>query len=352
MIPKNTRDRVEKLKKTIEKYRHEYHVLNKSDISPEALDSLKHELSKLEEEYPELVTPDSPTQRVAGEPLKEFKKVVHKVPQWSFNDAFDEGEINDFDKRVKNFLVKAGISPDKVEYTCELKIDGLKIVYEYENGLLKTAATRGNGQVGEDVTLNVRTIESVPLKLKHPANVIVEGEVYLRKSQFERINRELSKSGEVTYANPRNVAAGTIRQLDPKIVAERKLSTFIYDLASVSKTPLRGNGLQGASLTLPTNQFEELKYLRDLGFAVNPHYQLAKNISDCRENDFQFNSHRPLDYQGTSIHYARRLQPQSYYGNSGGIAEPVTWPERLFPYRHSKAARFFVRGEFNLHPWR
>ena len=190
MILKSIRQRVEKLRKAIEKYRYEYHVLDKSSISPEALDSLKKELVDLEEEYPELATADSPTQRVAGEPLKEFKKVSHKVAQWSFNDAFSGEDMLAFDERVKNFLRKADIT-DSPTYTCELKIDGLKIVLEYENGNLKTAATRGDGKVGEDVTANVRTIESVPLALTKPVNIIVEGECFLPKSQFERLNKIL-----------------------------------------------------------------------------------------------------------------------------------------------------------------
>lgn len=266
-IPSGIRERVEKLRQTIERHRYNYHVLDKEEISAEALDSLKNELWKIEEEYPELVTPDSPTQRVAGKPLPEFKKIPHKVAQWSFNDAFTEEDIRNFDARVKRMLKAALNKEVEPAYTAELKIDGLKVVLEYEDGLFKTAATRGDGTVGEDVTENVRTIESVPLRLKENESLIVEGEVWMSKKEFVRINKDREKAGEATFANPRNMAAGTIRQLDPRIVAERNLKTFIYDL-SYSNKPL------------PKNQFEELKKLIDLGFKVNPHFKLCKNVEE------------------------------------------------------------------------
>ncbi len=292
--PKEIIDRINKLREAVEKYRYEYHVLDKSDISPEALDSLKKELVDLENKYPELITPDSPTQRVAGEPLSGFKKVPHKVPQWSFNDAFTEEDIINFDTRIKNFLRKEIGESVNPTYVCELKIDGLKIVLEYQDGFLKTAATRGDGKVGEDVTLNVRTIEAVPLKLNQPVNLIVEGEVYIPKTEFERVNQEQIKKGEDVFANPRNMAAGTLRQLDPKIVAERRLSVFIYDLAAVA---LAGEAL--AQITPPpgfakastgeyikggqdliNTQVDELKFLKELGFKVNKYFKHCKNINE------------------------------------------------------------------------
>lgn len=264
--PKEVRERITKLRETIEKYRYEYHVLNKSSISEEALDSLKKELFDLEEEYPELITPDSPTQRVAGAPLPEFKKVAHKVAQWSFNDAFNEDDIKKFDERVKNYLKREGVATSNIEYTSELKIDGLKVVLEYENGLLKTGATRGDGKVGEDVTQNVKTIESIPLKIKENVDVIVEGEVYMPKNRFEKINEKLKKDGGELYSNPRNIAAGTLRQLDSKIVAERGLDSFIYDLAKYDKEI--------------KTQYEELNFLKQMGFKVNSHFKLCKNIDE------------------------------------------------------------------------
>lgn len=262
-IPQEITDRYEKLKKSINHYRHLYHVENKEEISPEALDSLKAELVDLEKQYPSLVTPDSPSQRVAGEPLSKFEKVVHKVPQWSLNDAFDEEEIREFDARIKRMLkteMGKDISP---AYMCELKIDGLHVVLEYKKGKLEVAATRGDGRVGENVTHNIRTIESVPIMLQEPVDVITEGEVWLSKEQLAKINKEREKKGEEVYANPRNLAAGTVRQLDPKIAASRKLDTFIYDIA------------QGEN---PPSQEKELMRLRALGFKVNTHYALCKDI--------------------------------------------------------------------------
>jgi DNA ligase (NAD+) len=202
---------------------------------------------------------------VGGEPLKEFKKVTHAVAQWSFNDAFSEEDMLDFDKRVKKFL-GGGIDP---HYTCELKIDGLKIVFEYEKGFLKMAATRGDGVIGEDVTNNIKTIASVPLQLAKPIDIIVEGEVWLGKNNFEKLNEERKKMGEALFANPRNAAAGTIRQLDSKIVAERKLDSFIYD---ISKSSVKN---------LPETQFEELKYLQNLGFKVNRNFKLCRDIKEA-----------------------------------------------------------------------
>ena len=261
MIKKEIRERYEKLKKAIDNYRYLYHVEDKEEISQEALDSLKNELVKLEEEYPIFITPDSPSQRVAGEPLKEFKKVKHKVAQWSFNDAFDEEDIKNFDERVKRFL-KAETGKDvSPTYTCELKIDGLKVVLEYQKGKLKTAATRGDGKVGEDVTLNVRTIESIPLKLEKEIDMIAEGEVWLGKKSLEKINKKREKLGEPVFANPRNAAAGSIRQLDPKVVAERNLDSFIYDIAQLDSDA-------------PDTQFEELGLLQKLGFKVNRNFEL------------------------------------------------------------------------------
>ena len=257
----DAKDRLNKLREVINHHRYLYHVLDKSEISEEALDSLKAELADLEKQFPEFITPDSPSQRVAGVALEGFAKVRHAVPQWSFNDAFTPEEMREWDARVKKII------NTQPSYVCELKIDGFKIVLTYEKGLLVTAATRGDGAVGEDVTANVRTIESVPLRLNEPVDVIVEGEIWLSKQEFARINKEREKAGEELYANPRNVAAGTIRQLDPKIVASRKLSSFIYDIAQ-------------ADFPLPETQIAELEKLQALGFKINPHFTLCANIEE------------------------------------------------------------------------
>lgn len=265
--PEDAVARAQKLREAIDRYRYLYHVEDREEIPASALDALKHELQRLEEAYPSLVTPDSPTQRVAGEPLPGFKKVTHDASQWSFNDVFDEAELRAFDARVqKNITAAFGVSA-RATYTAELKIDGLKIVFTYERGLLKTAATRGNGRVGEDVTMNIRTIDSVPLRLARPIDATVEGEVWMGKRALQALNRERQKTGEAEFANPRNAAAGSIRQLDPKVAAGRNLDTFIYDLARTSDV-------------LPETQFEELAFLRELGFKVNRHAAHARSIDD------------------------------------------------------------------------
>src|SRR3989338_448562 len=262
-VTKETIERIKKLREAINRHRYLYHVENKSEISPEALDSLKRELAELESRYPELVTSDSPTQRVAGKALAQFKKVVHAVPQWSFNDAFDEEDMRAFDERVKKTLGESFSAP---EYIAELKIDGLKVVLTYENGVLTNAATRGDGRVGEDVTHNIRTIESVPLRLEEPVSLIAEGEVFMPKGVFDKLNKKRKKEGLELFANPRNVAAGSIRQLDPNITSERELDTFIYDLVRL------GNR------ALPDTQEEELKLLKKLGFKVNPDFKKFRDI--------------------------------------------------------------------------
>lgn len=264
--PKSTRERYEMLKNSINEYRRLYHVFDREEISPEALDSLKRELVEIETEYPALITPDSPSQRVAGEPLPAFKKVRHQIAQWSLNDAFSPDDIREFDARVKRFLIPTFPDPQPT-YLCELKIDGLKVVLTYEKGLLQTAATRGDGVVGEDVTLNVRTIDSVPLRLARPVDAVVEGEIWLSARELERINKEREQKGEPQFANPRNAAAGSIRQLDPKIAASRNLDVFIYELASISEG-------------FPKDQIGELELLRELGFKVNPHYLHAKTVDE------------------------------------------------------------------------
>jgi len=267
MNKKKSIERLDILKKVINHYRFLYHVKNISEISEEALDSLKDELKKIEEEFPELITLDSPTQRVAGTVLEEFQKIKHKVTQWSFDDAFSEDDLENFEKRIKNFLNRKNEKLD-LEYFCELKIDGLKIILEYENGILKKAATRGDGKIGEDVTENIKTIESIPLKLQENISGIFEGEIYISKKQFEKINKKRKKNKEELYANPRNLAAGTLRQLDSKVVARRKLDVFIYDIAKIdSKYECK-------------TQEEEMKLMTKLGFVVNSNNFLAKSLND------------------------------------------------------------------------
>ena len=230
------RARIEKLKKAVNKYRYEYHVLNRSSISDEALDSLKHELKKLENEFPDLITPDSPTKRVAGKPLTGFKKAHHKVPMLSLEDVFLEEEFLEWVARAKK-LLRLDPAAAGPELFCELKFDGLACSLVYKNGILERAATRGDGKIGEDVTQNIRTIEAVPLQIENniKEEVEVRGEVIITKKAFEKINREQKKKGGQIYANPRNLAAGSLRQLDPKITATRHLDFHAYDVISESE---------------------------------------------------------------------------------------------------------------------
>ncbi len=261
--------RIEKLKKEIDYHRHLYHVLDKMEISDAALDSLKQELYELEREYPEFITPDSPTQRIGGAPLPKFTKIVHTVPQWSFNDAFTPDGIRDFDGRVKRFLREAGAGENIIpNYIAEPKIDGLHVVLTYKKGVFVSGATRGDGKIGEDVTGNFKTIESIPLKLEEELDLVAEGEVFMRKSVLEELNKERKKKGEALLANPRNAAAGAIRQLDPKIARERRLDCFVYDLSWAGNFPL------------PATQLEELEKLKQLGFKVNKHWKHCKNIEE------------------------------------------------------------------------
>src|SRR3989344_1751259 len=225
MDKNEARTRIAHLKEVINKYRYAFHVLNKESISPEALDSLKKELFDLEQKFPEFITPDSPTQRVGGEPLKEFKKVRHEAPMLSFNDAFSEADMHDWFKRVENYLGES-ITKRKTQsadFYCELKIDGLAIELVYENGIFVRGSTRGDGLIGEDITNNLKTIEAIPLRLKNPNSkiqipkrLVVRGEVFITKKEFERINKEQSKKDAKVFANPRNVAAGSVPQLDPE----------------------------------------------------------------------------------------------------------------------------------------
>ena len=252
-------ERIAKLRQVINHHRYLYHVLDKEEISAVVLDSLKRELSELESQFPELVTPDSPTQRVAGAPLSGFRQTTHQIPQWSFNDVFTPDDLRKFDVRVKKFLTA------KPTYVTELKIDGFKIILTYEQGILMTAATRGTGRIGEDVTQNVKTIESIPLQLNEPVTIVVEGEIWMAKSEFLTLNDKRRVAGELSFANPRNAAAGAIRQLDSRVVAGRKLNSFIYDLSA-------------ANFPLPVTQATELKQLKILGFKINPYWEYCEDI--------------------------------------------------------------------------
>ena len=270
----NLTDRITKLRVQVDDLRYRYHVLNDPEVTDAMYEGLMSELRKIEQEHPELITPNSPTQRVAGEPLAAFKKIVHQVPQWSFNDAFDEKDIIDWQERIMNYLEKQlGKQPTDLSYVCELKIDGLHMVLTYEKGLLKTAATRGDGKIGEDVTNNIRTIQSVPLQLKEKIDLIAEGEVWLSAKMLKTINEQRTLNNEQLFANPRNAAAGTIRQLDARIVAERKLSLTAYDISMVK--------IQNPKSKIQIDtQEQELQELKKLSFLTDKHWQACKNLTE------------------------------------------------------------------------
>lgn len=274
--------RIEKLKELINEYRYHYHVLDESIMSEAAADSLKHELSQLEEQYPEFITPDSPTQRVAGKPLDKFQKVTHASRMISLADVFSESEIRDWVARNYK-LVDQGT---EFTFFTDIKMDGLAMSLHYENGIFKQAVTRGDGLVGEDVTMNVKTIQNIPLKLNldnPPEHLEVRGEVIIFKQDFEKLNQMQAKLGEKPFANPRNLAAGTIRQLDPRIAASRPLRFMAYDLV----TP-----------DLPTHQ-EAYEFLRQIGFQtsgqdhiythLNEVFAEIKHLGQVR-GDFLFNT--------------------------------------------------------------
>lgn len=301
-IQEKIKNRAEKLRKVIDDYRYRYHVLDDPTITDESYDSLMDELRKIEKEYPELKTADSPTQRIGGEPLDKFKKVPHKVRQWSLDDAFSFEDLKGWEERNLRILEKNQPHPNppsasstdklskgrgnedfplrkrgskgdlKLDYVVELKIDGLKIILEYEDGILVQGATRGDGKIGEEVTKNIKTIQSVPLRIKKPLNLTVTGESWLSNKELERINKKREKEGLPLFANSRNAGAGSIRQLDPKIAASRKLNSFIYDLSLIEDTE-----------EFPQTQLKELKFLENLGFKVNQEYKHCKNLEDIKK---------------------------------------------------------------------
>ena len=290
------KNRIEKLSEEINRQRYEYHVLDKPDVTDEIYDSLAAELRALEEEFPELRSVDSPTQRIGGVPLKKFQKVKHMVRQWSFDDVFGAVELQKWDEKVGRMVEKSEFDSESesnsdfsvVDYVCEIKIDGLKIILTYENGIFVSGATRGDGVIGEDVSENLKTIRSIPLKLNYPIDCVVVGECWLGKSELARINADRIAKGEVVFANSRNAAAGSIRQLDPKIAASRKLNSFIYDIDYIevksqkSKVESVIQNSKLAEIQIPKTQLEELGLLKKLGFKVNPEHKLCKNVAEIQ----------------------------------------------------------------------
>jgi len=292
---RQAKQRIEKLKETINHHRYLYHVQDRQEISDSALDSLKKELFDLEQKFPDLITPDSPTQRIGGQPLKEFKKFRHPQRMLSFNDAFSKEDMQDWLAKISRLLTEDEIK--KLDFYCELKIDGLAMEFIYDKGNFKTGATRGDGTIGEDVTQNIKTVDAIPLKIDDlPAqagkkDLIVRGEVFITKKEFEKINKIQKEKGLPVYANPRNIAAGSIRQLDPKITASRHLDSFAYDL----KTPASPS--QGGDFGQKTHE-EIHKILKDLGFKTNKHNKYCKNLEEViKFREHWIKEREKLDYE-------------------------------------------------------
>ncbi|HEX9625971.1 MAG TPA: NAD-dependent DNA ligase LigA [Acidiferrobacterales bacterium] len=263
-----TLERIEELRRRIDEHNYNYYVLDRPVISDAEYDKLLRELQALEAAHPELVTPESPTQRVGAAPLAAFGEVKHKIPMTSMDNAFDEAEAREWDARVRK-----GLERDEVEYTAEPKFDGASVSLRYEDGRLVRAGTRGDGSVGEDITANVRTIRRVPLKLRGrgwPKIIEVRGEIVIPKADFERLNRERLENEEHVFANPRNAAAGSLRQLDPRITASRPLSFFPWGLGEVD----------GA---IPGKYSEVVARLQDWGFPVSAYFKTVRGIDACLE---------------------------------------------------------------------
>ncbi|MGE6402278.1 MULTISPECIES: NAD-dependent DNA ligase LigA [Bacillus cereus group] len=275
-----TKKRIEELRDLLNTFNYQYHVLDNPSVSDAEYDRDMQELMKLEAENPEFVTEDSPSIRVGGAVLDIFEKVTHKSPMLSLGNAFNEGDLRDFDRRVRQ-----GIDDTNVRYICELKIDGLAVSLHYEKGRFIQGATRGDGVTGEDITQNLKTIKAIPLRLNEEVTLEARGEAYMPKRSFVKLNEEKEQNGEDVFANPRNAAAGSIRQLDPKIAAKRNLSMFVYGLANVEEK------------TIPSHS-ESLDFLGELGFKTNPNRRTCETIEDVIAYVAEWQEKRPhLDYE-------------------------------------------------------
>lgn len=274
----NIKERIDELVKIINEADYNYHTLDNPTISDQEYDKYIRELFDLEKEYPEFIREDSPTQRVGSKVLDSFNKITHKIPMMSLSNVFNEDEVRSFDERIK----KENIVP---EYVCELKIDGLSVSLIYEKGKLVSAATRGDGVVGEDITENVKTIKTIPLKINEEIDIEVRGEIYMSKKVFENINRIREEQGKPLLQNPRNAAAGSIRQLDSKVAAQRKLDSFIYHLPNPTEYGIK------------THE-DALKFMEKLGFKVNPNNRVCNNIDEVMEFiNYQTTNRNLLPYE-------------------------------------------------------
>lgn len=255
-----TFERLEEIKKLLNEYNYQYYVLDKPTVSDQEYDRLMQELQSIEMKHPEWLSPDSPSQRVGGQVLDSFTKVTHQRMMLSLGNIFNEDELKIFDERIREVY-------PRVEYVCEVKLDGLAVSLVYEDGKLSYGATRGDGTIGEDITHNVKTIKSIPLTIDYDGDFEVRGEIIMPKSSFESLNKQREANGEPLFANPRNAAAGSVRQLDSSIAAKRKLDAYLYMVPTASEVGCH-------------THTEALAYIKNLGFKTNPLTKICKDVQE------------------------------------------------------------------------
>ena len=294
--------RIEKLTKLLNQYAYEYYVLDNPSISDYEYDQLYKELVELEQAYPEFALIDSPTKRVGDKVLDKFEKITHKVKMMSINDVFDIDELRKFDSDIKKII-------NNPTYSCELKIDGVSLSCRYEDGVLKVAATRGNGTIGEVITDNVKTINSIPLKLKDPVSIEVRGEIFMPQKSFDKLNEERKEQGLDLFQNCRNAAAGTIKSLDTKVVAKRKLDNYMYSLVESKDVETQG---------------DVLAFLKEQGFKVNPNSKVCKDIDEVYEFIEYWKNHKaelPYPIDGVVV----KVNELKYYDEIGYTVKSPKW---------------------------
>ncbi len=301
-IPKKIQQQATQLRERLNKHNYYYYVLDDPRLPDSEYDQLMRELQALEAEYPQLITPDSPTQRVGAAPLSAFAEVIHSIPMLSLGNAFENKEVHDFDKRVRE-----GLGVHKIEYVAETKLDGLAVSLRYENGILVKGATRGDGNRGEDVTLNVKTIKVIPLRLQgddYPPILEVRGEVFMPKADFKKYNQQQIAKGEKTLANPRNAAAGSLRQLKSRVTARRPLTFFTYGIGVV----------EGAKL--PNRHSDILQRLQKWGFPISEQTQIVNGVQGCLDYYQKIQAQRdalPFDIDGV-VYKVNRIDQQESLG--------------------------------------
>ena len=331
MADSGINQRVVELRRELNYHNHRYYVLDDPVVSDYDYDVLFQELKRLEEENPDLVSPDSPTHRIGGDPADGFVQVEHRHTMLSLGNAFDDESLEAWYRRVKNLLDDADFS-----MTCELKIDGLAVSLIYEDGVLVQGATRGNGFVGENVTQNLRTVRSIPLTLRGdpPPYLEVRGEVYLPVEEFRRLNREQEERGEQRYANPRNTGAGTIRQLDPKVTASRNMQIWVYSLGEAAE------GLY------PADHWETLRWLESLGFRVNPNNRLCHTLEEVKEYYREFVELRhDLAYEVDGV--VVKVNPFGLQGSLGVVGREPRWAV-AYKFPAERAETRLLKIEINV----